>query len=81
MNPNPNLPPEADEAGALRASTAREHQTSLRLAAEEFAGIESVRALLGASRAKALRAVIKAGLESIESRRADIERVRDILSK
>ena len=76
-----NTEPEADETGDLRASSPREYQTSLRLAAEELAGIESVRSLLGASRAKALRSVIKAGLESIEARRPELERVRDILSK
>lgn len=70
--------PVSDEAGSIDASV-REYQTSVRLSSEEFKSLEEIRSLLGAKRASAVRAIFRAGVNTILSRKAELSVVRDIL--
>lgn len=70
--------PVSDEAGTIDASV-REYQTSVRLSSEEFKSLEEIRSLIGAKRAAAVRAIFRAGVNSILTRKAELSVVRDII--
>jgi hypothetical protein len=78
MKHETNNSPVHDEPGSIESSV-REYQTSVRLSSEEFKSLEEIRSILGSRRAATVRAIFRAGVNSILSRKDELAAVRDII--